>query len=218
MQQPSTFGNKSQLVRKPMTHSLSLCFCVCLSLLLSVPHSSNPNQKNHKQFEKLKLRILITTTTALFARKIAPNLTTIAHNFLANLLLVARDFARRESQRETLFLLLRQILRSPNRHPQTHIRIHVPRPDVETSGLTPVLAGIRVLLCSAFVNFPCLNLRSSYTGCASSIHVLKWDVTSNQGFGRARLPIPSLKLRFSFSIICCVHPSSYSRTSKENVT
>jgi len=101
MQQPSTFGNKSQLVRKPMTHSLSLCFCVLsLSLLLSVSHYSNPNQKKHKQFEKLKLRILITTTTALFARKIAPILTTIAHNFLANLL-VARDFARRESQRET---------------------------------------------------------------------------------------------------------------------
>ncbi len=36
---------------------------------------------------------------------------------------------------------------------------------------------------AVFVNFPCLKLRSSYTGCASSIHVLKWDVTSNQGFG-----------------------------------
>jgi len=36
---------------------------------------------------------------------------------------------------------------------------------------------------AVFVNFPCLKLRSSYTGCAFSIHVLKWDVTSNQGFG-----------------------------------
>jgi hypothetical protein len=89
MQQPSTFGNKSQA-----NDALSVSMFLCLS----VPHSSNPNEKKHKQFEKLKLRILITTTTALFARKIAPILTTIAHNFLANLLLVARDFARRESQ------------------------------------------------------------------------------------------------------------------------
>jgi hypothetical protein len=182
MQQASTFGNKSQLVRKPMTHSLSQCFCVCLSLLLSVPHSSNPNQKKHKQFEKLNLRILITTTKALFAQ----NRTDFDDD--------RAQFCRKSSPRRTRFcstrvaerntlnlLLLHQTLRSPNRHPQTHIRIHVPIPDVETSRLTPVLAGIRVLLCSAFVNFPCLKLRSWYTGCAFSISVLKWDVTSNQG-------------------------------------
>jgi hypothetical protein len=130
-----------------------------------------------------------------------------------------RFCSTRIAERNTLFLLLHQTLRSPNRHPPTHIRIHVPRPDVETSRLSPVLAGIRVLLCSVFVIFPCLKLRSSYTGRASSIHVLKWDVTSNQGFGRDRLPIPSLKLRFSFShYMLCPSFFLYTHFKKENVT